>query len=34
MNKERYFEELSKMSNDELLCALMYEKEQIDMDIS
>ena len=29
MNKERYFEELSKMSNDELLFALMYEKEQM-----
>lgn len=30
MNKERYFYELSKMSNDELLGELMYNKELMD----
>lgn len=30
MNKERYFYELSKMSNDELLGELFYNKEQME----
>lgn len=30
MNKERYFYELSKMSNDELLNELFYNKEQME----
>ena len=30
MNKERYIQELSKLSNDELLNELMFNKEQME----
>lgn len=30
MNEERYIYELSKLSNDELLCELFYNKEQME----